>query len=252
MVGRPMGEATNHLEIWTLRVDRIAEPDILPLQAILDDHERARAARFGFAHGRVQYIAAHALTRLALGRLLSADPASLRFVEGSHGKPAAWLDGRPAAVSFNLSHTVGMVGIAVSPQAGVAVGFDIEPIDRRVRLALADRYFRPEEVAWIASLDPTQRQHGFLRLWTLKEALIKATGEGLARDLASFWFEVFPPRLHLVAPAGLPTDGWQFEQRIVEASFVAAAGLRSASGSACRQVWRVVDPARLLSGSPDW
>jgi len=247
-----MGEAINRLGIWTLRVDRLAEPDVLPLQAILDDHERARAARFGFAHDRVQYIAAHALTRLALGRLLSADPAALRFVEGSRGKPTAWLDGQPAAVSFNLSHTRGMVGIAVSPQSGDAVGFDIEPIDRKVRLALADRYFRPEEVAWIGSLAPAQRQHGFLRLWTLKEALIKATGEGMARDLASFWFAVFPPRLHFVAPAGAPTDGWQFEQRIVEASFVAAAGLRSADGSACQQVWHVVDPALLLSGSPDW
>src|SRR3954462_13522711 len=144
-----MGKAINRLEIWTLRVDRLSEADVAPLRAMLDDHEQARAARFGFERGRVQYIAAHALTRWAVGRGLSADPASLRFVERANGKPEAQLDGRPAAASFNLSHTHGAVGVAVLAQAGVGVGFDIEPIDRKVKLALADRYFRPEEVAWI-------------------------------------------------------------------------------------------------------
>jgi 4'-phosphopantetheinyl transferase len=247
-----MGEAINHLDVWTARVDRLSEPDVAPLRALLDDGERMRADRFRFESNRVQYIVAHALARRALGQALSVDPASLAFVAAANGKPEARVGGRPAPVSFNLSHTRGAVGVAVMAQADVPVGFDIEWIDRTVDLAIADRYFRPEEIAWITSLDASLRPSGFLRLWTLKEALMKATGEGLARDLDSFRFEVFPPRLHFVDSAGVPTDGWQFEQHVVEDDCVAAAGLRSADGSACRQCWRSVDPAALLSFSPGW
>jgi 4'-phosphopantetheinyl transferase len=235
-----------------VRVDRLSEADVAPLRALLDDEERARADRFRFERNRVEYIVAHALTRRALGRALSVDPASLGFVAAPNVKPQALVGGRPAPVSFNLSHTKGAVGVAVIAQAGVAVGFDIEWIDRSVDLAIADRYFRPEEVAWVESLDAPLRPYGFLRLWTLKEALMKATGEGLSRELDSFWFEVFPPRLHFVDAAGVPTDGWQFEQHLVEGDCLAAAGLRSEDGSARQQCWRAVDPAALLSLSPGW
>jgi 4'-phosphopantetheinyl transferase len=252
IVRRARGKAINRLDVLTVRVDRLSEADVAPLRALLDDDERMRAARFRFESNRVQYIVAHALTRLALGRALSVDPVSFGFVAASNGKPEARLGGQPAPVSFNLSHTRGAVGVAVMAQADAPVGFDIEWIDRTVDLAIADRYFRPEEIAWIASLEASLRPLGFLRLWTLKEALMKATGEGLTRDLDSFRFDVFPPRLHFVDAGAVPTDGWQFEQHLVEGDCFAAAGLRSTDGTACRQCWRAVDPADLLSLSPGW
>ena len=166
-------------------------------------------------------------------------------MEGPNGKPSAQLDGRPAPVSFNLSHANGMVGVAVLAQPDVPVGFDLERFDRRIELEIADRYFRPEEVSWLMGLAPDERPRGFLRLWTLKEALIKATGEGLSRELDSFWFDVFPPRLHFVS-GDEPEVPWRFEQRIIDDAFVAAAGLRLAEGLGWSPVWRVVDPRKLL------
>ena len=233
---------TRTLEVWLLRVDSLTEGDVAPLLPLLDAGETARMARFVHARNRIEYAAAHALSRLALGRALSVPPASLGFIEGSNGKPSAQSAGQPAPVSFNLSHTNGMVGVAVLAHPGVPVGFDLERFERRIDLGVADRYFRPEEVNWLMSLAADERPRGFLRLWTLKEALIKATGEGLSRELDSFWFEVFPPRLHFV-----PTDGtegdWHFEQRVVDDTFVAAAGLESVD---IPIVWRVLDPRKLL------
>ena len=223
----------------------MSERDVAPLLSVLDESEKARMARFHHARNRIQFAAAHALTRLALGQALSVPPAALAFVEGTNGKPSAQRGGRPAPVSFNLSHADGMVGVAVLARADVPVGFDLERFDRTIELDLADRYFRPEEVSWLAGLPADERRRGFLRLWTLKEALIKATGEGLSRELASFWFEVFPPRLHFAPSDG--TEGqWRFEQRIVADTFVAAAGLRFADGADNSPVWRAVDPAKLL------
>jgi 4'-phosphopantetheinyl transferase len=228
-----------------LRVDFLSESDLAPLFAVLDEGEKARMARFVHARNRIEFAVAHGLTRLALGRALSVAPASLAFMEGPNGKPSALRGGRPAPVSFNLSHANGMVGVAVLARPDVPVGFDLERFDRRVELDIADRYFRPEEVGWLMSLPVDERPRGFLRLWTLKEALIKATGEGLSRELDSFWFDVFPPRLHFVSDDE-GEEPWRFEQRIVDDTFVAAAGLRLADGLDWSPAWRVLDPRKLL------
>jgi 4'-phosphopantetheinyl transferase len=233
------------LQIWLLRVDALSEGDVAPLLSMLDEGEKARLVRFVHARNRIEFAAAHGLTRLVLGQALSVPPASLAFVEGPNGKPWAQRDGRPAPVSFNLSHANGMVGVAVLARPDVPVGFDLERSDRRIELELADRYFRPEEVSWLASLAPNERPRGFLRLWTLKEALIKGTGEGLSRELDSFWFDVFPPRLHFVS-SNETGDHWRFEQRIIDDSFVAAAGQRLADGLDWSPVWHVIDPRKLL------
>ena len=233
------------LDVWLLRVDRLSEADLVPVLPVLDSDERAQMGRFHHARNRVEYGAAHALTRLVLAQALSAQPLSLSFVAGVNGKPRVHRNGQPGPISFNLSHAKGMVGVAVLAQPDVPVGFDLECFDRRIDLDVADRYFRPEEVNWLSGLAPDERPRGFLQLWTLKEALIKATGEGLSRELDTFWFEVFPPRLHFVPIDGTEGD-WHFEQRVVDDMFVAAAGLRLPDGSDFSLVWRVVDPRKLL------
>lgn len=219
------------VRIWTLSLDGLTETWIAGWRAMLDPTELARADRFVFARHRVQYIAAHALLRAALSSTMSGpQPTDWRFIAGPNGKPAAWLGGQPAPLSFNLSHTNGIVGVATVPQGGCALGFDLEPLDRRVTLDVADHYFRAEEVAWLTALAEVRRTTGFLQLWTLKEAFIKATGEGLSRDLASFWFTLSPPCLHFAphsgrsAPAEQAKD-WHFEQRIIAGRFIGAAGL---------------------------
>ncbi|HEX2940144.1 MAG TPA: 4'-phosphopantetheinyl transferase superfamily protein, partial [Rhodopila sp.] len=100
----------------------------------------------------------------------------------------------------------------------------------------ADRYFRPEEVAWLGSLPEPQRVGGFLRLWTLKEAFIKATGEGLARDLASFWFAMGPPRIRFAGGGTEAAADWHFQQQVIGGRFIAALGVH-APGAAPDMLW---------------
>jgi 4'-phosphopantetheinyl transferase len=228
-----------------MRVDALDEAAVAPWCAILDPDERERAARFVFPRHRVQFIAAHALTRAALGWLLGCPPSVWRFVSSAHGKPAAYLGNAQAPVSFNLSHTEGMVGIAAIAGADRELGLDLEPITREVSLSIADQFFRPEEVAWLDSLAASDRLGGFLRLWTLKEAFIKATGKGLTQDLASFWFEPCPPRIHFAETMAQRAAVWWFEQRHLEGGFVAALGLRRAVAESAAASWITVEPDNL-------
>jgi 4'-phosphopantetheinyl transferase len=75
------------------------------------------------------------------------------------------------------------------------VGVDVEASNRRVDFSIADRFFAPEEARVVKSMAPDERSRIFFRFWTLKEAFIKATGEGLSRPLDSFSFTLEPVRI---------------------------------------------------------
>ena len=98
------------------------------------------------------------------------------------------------ALQFNLSHTRGFVACAIS--IANAVGIDVEAVSRNPDIEVADRFFSPREVAILRAMPPERQPETFLRFWTLKEALIKATGEGLSRALDSFSFASFEQRIH--------------------------------------------------------
>jgi 4'-phosphopantetheinyl transferase len=231
--------------VWTMATAGLDEAAVAPWARVLDGDERARAARFVFASSRVTFIAAHALARAALAAAAGVPAADFGFRAGEHGKPAALLGARPAGLAFNLSHTAGLVGIAVAPNvdAKLALGFDVEPLERRAPLEVARHYFTEGEVAGLEGLAEERRAERFFRLWTLKEAFIKATGKGLTQDLATFWFTVEPPAIGIAASVGEDVGAWAFEQRLVAGGFVAALGARVA-GSGLEVAWRDVEAAR--------
>jgi len=75
---------------------------------------------------------------------------------------------------YSLSHSRGRIAIAIS-NAGPC-GIDLEHHRPRANLmALAEQWFHPDETECLASLDKPDQIAAFYRLWTLKEALIKAT-----------------------------------------------------------------------------
>ena len=230
------------VRVWTMTTSGLDEAVTASWAGVLDASERVRAARFVFPHSRITFIAAHALARAALAAATGAPAAAFAFAAGAHGKPEALLDGLPAGVSFNLSHTAGLVGVAVATLPGLPLGFDLEPADRRAPMEVARRYFTASEVAWLDGLPEAGRAEGFFRLWTLKEAFIKATGKGLTQDLSAFWFNVDPPVVAF-AP-DLPGDArdWCFAQRVVHRGFLAAIGLRG-QGAGIAATWRELDHA---------
>jgi 4'-phosphopantetheinyl transferase len=164
------------------------EAAIATAVSALSAEERAQFARFHFPHDARDYAAAHALLRTVLSRKSDRRPESWRFDKAPHGKPFL-LDEGGGSPSFSLSHTRGMVACAVT--SGIDVGVDVESVDREVNvLDIAARFFSVSEAQMLARLDPTSRRERFFDLWTLKEALAKATGVGLSESLAQGTFTI--------------------------------------------------------------
>jgi 4'-phosphopantetheinyl transferase len=154
------------------------------LTSILDERERARAARFVFPHDRRRYVAAHAAVRLILSHYLDADPRTLRFEFGNHGKPR--LAERVADdYTFNLTHSAARGLVAVA--RGGAVGIDIELHRPGVDIhALVPSVLSPAEQRGFAAVPPKDQRAAFFRAWARKESFVKAIGEGLGCPLQSF------------------------------------------------------------------
>lgn len=102
-----------------------------------------------------------------------------RMEKGIYGKPYFPDFDR---IYFNISHSAGM---AVCALAGTEIGVDIDHV-RKVREGMYSRVLSESERKWIAG--QPDREEAFIRLWTLKESYIKATGEGLSAPLPSVDF----------------------------------------------------------------
>lgn len=225
------GDWRHDVIVVTLAVDGLGTRDLAPLTHTLDRAERERAARFQFDADRNAYIAAHGLTRLFLSAWTSRAAGSLAFNDGPYGKPVLVRGG----ASFNLSHTRSMVAVAVSAQG--EVGVDIEPLipNRTVELDIADRWFSRDEVAQIGTEgDDDAKRARFMRIWNLKEAVIKATGRGLSQELTGFTVTPAidgPPTL-TAHEEWLRTAGdWRLSQWDVDGHVLAAASLNGPPGT---------------------
>jgi len=154
--------------------------------SVLDVNETARALRFANADARDRFVAAHAGFRRVLGRWLRVDPAEVVFARavcvhcgGPHGKPTlAPLYGHRTEVS--LSHSGAAVAAAMST---VPVGIDVECHRPLAHGAIAARWFTEAEQQFVG--DDAASSERFFRIWTRKEAVLKATGEGLPGGLAT-------------------------------------------------------------------
>lgn len=158
--------------------------------------------------------AAHALLRRALSQARpDVAPDNWRFARDERGKPHV-APGLPP-LSFSLTHCRGLAAVAVAA-ADIAVGVDAEPLTRRVEpLRLAQRFFTVQEADALAAMDDDEaRRSAFLRLWTLKEATVKALGTGIAGSLQGFAFDSCdPPRFTAFDPALGAAEEWFFWRR---------------------------------------
>ena len=151
------------------------------LISILSKEERERMHRFHRPHDAVVYGVAHTLCRTMLTQHINADfaPNAWQFATGPFGKPYVR---NAVSVDFSISHTVGMAACAVTSQG--QVGVDIENLERVGKfLDIAQSHFTPEECNYLRRYQGSEQIRAFFTIWTLKEAIVKATGKGLSQLL---------------------------------------------------------------------
>ena len=228
------------MRIWTAHLDQLSTARLAELESLLDETERARAARFHFARDRRHYVAARGLLRERIGCALDVSPTSVQFSIGPRGKPSAAQTNREdRSLRFNLSHSAGWAIFAVSWDH--EVGIDLES---RARLTansdehlsgLAARVLSARELSlWRALPDAAARHSAFIRAWTRKEAYAKATGAGVfdgLREIEVILDAAAPePSLIITQPCDRAPNGWTLHDLDAPDGFAAALAVERPRG----------------------
>lgn len=198
------------LDLWLQPVDESSVQWAQSLVRVLDTIETQRWQRYLTAQAKAQFVVAHVATRQVLSYYDDRDPEAWAFAVGAHGRPEI-VDG-PSGLRFNISHTEGMVAVLVHGPADC--GVDVEYTGRLIDVeTVSRRVFTQAEQASIFALPQHAQADQFFRLWTLKEAFIKAKGAGLSLPLQQFSFAFEGEQVRFdcdpsVDPA--PTE-WRFE-----------------------------------------
>jgi len=175
----PAGEA----HAWYLDLTRLARPLRGALDGHLDSDDPAP-----FTAGQLRF-ARRFYLRLLLGAYLEMPGKAVRINRSNRGKPALDASAHPEALHFSMAKSEDrlLLGFATSCHLGV----DLEPLRRKAfkPLGVARRYFSAAETAALAALQPSELDFAFLRTWACKEAVVKASGQGIANQLGRFTVE---------------------------------------------------------------
>lgn len=124
-------------------------------------------------------------TKTLIARELGIRVQELVLRRDPKGKPRIFLpQGR--SLEFNVSHTAGIIAVAFTRNGDI--GVDIESRDSYSNMnihSIARQYFLQSEVDVITTADRQLAFSEFFRMWTLKEAALKAVGAGLSAPLRS-------------------------------------------------------------------
>ncbi len=149
--------------------------------AWLDEQEQVRRQRFVHAGPRRRFSLCRAALRAVLCEALNCKNEQLSFQTSRYGKPFALVQDMPASASFNVGHSGNHGLVAYAPTG--RLGVDIEERDAQRDLSLLiDTVLGPEERTALALTQGLARTRLFFKLWILKEAVLKALGEGFALD----------------------------------------------------------------------
>lgn len=186
--------ASHQFHVWQANLN-VDDSILQKLQITLSEDEKRRADRFYFPTDKNHYIAARGILRSILARYLDTNPELIQFAYTPQEKPYLAnnnrensLESKNKCIQFNLSHSqnLALYAIAIDRPVGIDLEYCRSIPDA---LALAKRWFLPSEYQEL--LDQTNPDINFFRIWTAKEAYLKATGIGL-RDLSTVEITIAP------------------------------------------------------------
>lgn len=189
------------VHLWYLRLETLP---LMGTSAAGPTGERRRQLR----------ISQKFVLRLLLGAYLDIPGRDVTTVAGENGKPMLAPALARSGLAFNLSHAGDRLAIAVAK--GMPVGIDIEAPEREVRWQrLAERWFSRAESDWLIALDPHAARREFLRLWTVREATIKAMGATIAGNVSRVTPEPGDPgRIHSLPDAWPEAGRWCLHEHV--------------------------------------
>jgi len=216
----------NQAHVWRCDLDRIS-----PSEYSVAADEHARAAKFHFERDKNRFLAGRGVLRQLLANYLNVSAEDLKFVVNSHGKPdlPENLQDNSHALRFNISHSQNhaLFAFGFDFDIGVDIEFQREDFDAEKISRLANRFFTPNENRALSTLESLEKREAFFRLWTRKEALLKAVGTGVSGGLSRFEISCLSEETPRVLAPRKESKNWTLFDLEVEAEYSGALAVRA-------------------------
>ena len=164
-----------------VRIARVSESQdgARVVEPFLDERDRRRAERFHFPEDRARFLIGRALLRKIHGDFYSKTSGKIELAYTERGQPYI---PQHENSHFSISHTHDLVALALTTRS--RVGIDVEYVQPKINLIeLAERILSEKDFRAFQSLSEPEKQAAFFRVWTRKEAYLKARGEGISEEL---------------------------------------------------------------------
>ncbi len=219
----------DEVHVWRIGLETPAA-EFAKMLHVLSQDERARADRFHFEADRRRVVIGRGYLRLLIAEIVRLPADQLQFAYNDFGKPEL-ASVEPRALQFSVSHSGELILIAIT--VGRDVGVDVERIRTDFDVEeVAERFFSDREHETLRSLDGHAKTEAFFKLWTLKEAYLKAKGTGLSAALNQFdvlCANETAPTLTVTHSDPDEAGEWTLRPLSVPAGYAAALAARGAS-----------------------
>ncbi|MCP3931880.1 MAG: 4'-phosphopantetheinyl transferase superfamily protein [Bacteroidetes bacterium] len=176
-------------------------------QSILSKEELEKTDFFKFKEARIQYIISQGVLRILLANYLKITPQKVNIGRKPKGKPYS-LDDK--SLFFNMSNSEGLCVFAFSRES--EVGIDVEKKRKLADLQdMINRNFTASEIQFIKR-NPEEELERFFRFWTIKEAYLKAIGEGMRLTPDKLEFTIDRNTVKLLSREGI----FEFEDWVIK------------------------------------
>lgn len=188
-------------DLWIIDLEAIT---LSNTDEILSAEETARLQEIRIPKQRMQRLKSRVLLRQILGVYLNEDPAAIQFDYNVNGKPKLAAN-HNCNLSFNVSHSETSLAVLINNTQQVGVDIEVLPNTSLALEQIGERFFSDKELRNVKALPESDKKIALLRLWTIKEAILKAKGLGvfvldqqecLAETQVSGSKTVLPLRLH--------------------------------------------------------
>lgn len=223
----------NEVHLWYFNINEALQNyTVSGVCKLLNKEERSRMMGYRTEKRRNLFIASRGALRLILSSLLQEkSPDAIKLSFNKNGKP--FLDDVSSQIQFNLSHSHDCVVIGVTKNS--AIGVDIELMQARsTMIDIAEHYFHHCELKAINNALNTEGNASALRLfykiWSLKEAFIKADGRGMDIAGTSFYFKNCHQNNPLIEFEDYAPDvpqRWCFEHQVIYKQYSVALALKT-------------------------
>lgn len=171
-------QLSSKIHIWSAHLD---QPEYISQKyfSVLSLRERDQAEKYKIKELRDRYILSKGILRQLLADYLTCETQEIKFEFNDYGKPDVAVSSTVADIRFNLSHSNNLAVFAFVKNR--RIGIDVEQVQEIPDMeGVVNLCFSEFEKEWFYKISPAERKNIFYKIWTTKEAYMKAIGKGFS------------------------------------------------------------------------